>query len=134
VEQNYDIHNQELLAIIHGLQAWRHILLSTLHIIMIYTDHKNLTFYRSACRIARQVAQYLGELANYHFTLIHKPGTLNPADVFSQQLDHDTGTSDNEDVLVLGLELFANATELLNLEQSVFAMQEKYEEWIMELQ
>ena len=52
VERNHDIHDWELLAIIHGLHAWRHILLSTPHIITIYTDHKNLTFYRSAHRIA----------------------------------------------------------------------------------
>ena len=50
-EQNYDIHDRELLAIIHGLHAWRHILLSTPHIITIYTDHKNLTFYRSTHQI-----------------------------------------------------------------------------------
>ena len=53
VERNYDIHDRELLAIIHRLHACRHILLSTPHIITIYTDHKNLTFYRSTHWIAR---------------------------------------------------------------------------------
>ena len=52
-EWNYNIHDRELLAIIHGLRAWRHILLSTPYTITIYTDHKNLTFYRSAHQIAR---------------------------------------------------------------------------------
>ena len=52
-ERNYDIHDRELLAIIHGLRAWRHILLSSPHVITIYTDHKNLTYYRHAQRIAR---------------------------------------------------------------------------------
>ena len=126
VEQNYNIHNRELLAIIHGLHAWRHILLSTPHIITIYTDHKNLTFYRSTHRIAQQVVRYLGELADYHFALVHKPGTLNHVDVFSWWLDHNTGVSDNEDIIVLGLELFTNAVELLNLEQSVFTAQERH--------
>jgi hypothetical protein len=51
-EQNYNIHDHELLVIIYGLKAWRHILLLTLHIITIYTDHNNLTFYRLAHRIA----------------------------------------------------------------------------------
>ena len=80
------------------------------------------------------MAQYLGELTDYHFTLVHKPGTLNRADAFSRWLDHDTGTSDNEDVVVLGPELFANATELLDLEQSVFTAQEEHGDWIEELQ
>ena len=58
-EQNYDIHDQELLAIIHGLRAWRHILLSSPHVITIHTDHKNLTYYRHTQRIAQRVAQYV---------------------------------------------------------------------------
>ena len=43
-------------------------------------------FYRSAHRIAQRVAQYLGELTDYHFTLVHKPGTSNHTDVFSQHV------------------------------------------------
>ena len=54
--------------------------------------------------------------------------------MFSRQPDHDTGTLDNEDVVVLGLELFANAMELLNLEQDVFTAQGEHGEWIRELQ
>ena len=68
------------------------------------------------------MAQYLGELADYYFTLVHKPGTLNHADAFSRRLDHDTSISDNEDVVILGLDLFANAAEILDLEQNVFTM------------
>ena len=79
------------------------------------------------------MARYLEELADYHFTLVHKPGTLNHANAFLQWPDHDTGTSDNEDIVVLGLELFANATELLDLEQDVFDAQREHEEWIGEL-
>ena len=80
------------------------------------------------------MAQYLGELANYHFTLVHKPGTLNHADAFSRWPDHNNGTLDNEDVIILGLELFANATELLDLEQKVFATQEEHKDEIEKLQ
>ena len=80
------------------------------------------------------MAQYLGELADYHFTLVHKSGTLNRADAFSRWPDHDTGTSDNEDIVVLGPELFANATKLLDLEQNVFAAQEEHRNWIEGLQ
>ena len=47
-EHNYDIYNRELLAIIHGLRAWCHILLSSPHVITIYMNHKNLTYYQHA--------------------------------------------------------------------------------------
>ena len=82
-ERNYDIHDRELLAIIHGLRAWCHILLSSPHVVTIYTDHKNLMYYRHAQRIARRVARYLGELADYNFVLVHKPGTSNHVDHLS---------------------------------------------------
>jgi hypothetical protein len=50
-EHNYDIHDHKLLAIIHGLRAWCHLFLSSPHVLMVYTDHKNLTYYRHVQRI-----------------------------------------------------------------------------------
>ena len=44
-ERNYDIHDSELLALIHGLANWRHLLVGTTHPIMVYMDHKNLEYY-----------------------------------------------------------------------------------------
>ena len=79
------------------------------------------------------MARYLGELADYHFTLVHKPGNLNRANAFSRRPDHDNGASDNEDVVVLGPELFANAAEILNLEQEVFAAQKEHRNKIEKL-
>ena len=50
-ERNYDIHDRELLAIIHGLRTWCHILLSSPHVITIYTNHKNLMYYQHTQQI-----------------------------------------------------------------------------------
>ena len=132
-ERNYDIHDRELLAIIHGLRTWRHLLLSSPHTITIYTDHKNLTYYRQANCIARRVARYLGELADYDFKLVHKPGTANKADHLSRHPDYDTGTNDNEDVVVLPPHLFVNVVDTLSLEQEVYEAQKEHEEEVEEL-
>jgi RNase H-like domain found in reverse transcriptase len=43
----YNVHDRELLAIILGLKRWQHLLLGAKHLIKIYTDHKNLQYYRS---------------------------------------------------------------------------------------
>ena len=43
---DYDIHNQELLAVYRGLTHNHHHLLSSPHPITVYTDHKNLEYYR----------------------------------------------------------------------------------------
>jgi hypothetical protein len=44
VEQNYEIHNTEMLAIIQGLEEWRHYLEGARHPVEIWTDHKNEVF------------------------------------------------------------------------------------------
>ena len=44
-EQNYDIHNRELLAVFRGLTAYCHLLLSSPHPVTVYTDHNNLKYY-----------------------------------------------------------------------------------------
>ncbi len=42
------------------------------------------------------------ELAEYHFVLRHKPGTLNKkADLLSRHDDHDQGKEDNDNVVIL---------------------------------
>jgi hypothetical protein len=45
VEQNYEIHNTEMLAIIRGLEEWRHYLEGVRHPVEIWTDHKNLEYF-----------------------------------------------------------------------------------------
>jgi len=41
-ERNYEIHDKEMLAIIRGLEAWRHLLEGAQYKFKIWTDHKNL--------------------------------------------------------------------------------------------
>jgi hypothetical protein len=46
VECNYKIHNTEMLAIIQGLEEWQHYPEDTQHPVEIWTDHKNLEYFR----------------------------------------------------------------------------------------
>ena len=41
-EQNYDIYDQELLAIIQALKTWRHYLQGSKTEVQVFTNHKNL--------------------------------------------------------------------------------------------
>jgi hypothetical protein len=45
VERHYEIHNTEMLAIIRGLEEWRHYLEGARHPVEIWTDHKNLKYF-----------------------------------------------------------------------------------------
>lgn len=47
-ERNYDVGDRELLAIKAALEKWRYLLEGAAHPILIYTDHNNLEYFRSA--------------------------------------------------------------------------------------
>ena len=44
-ERNYEIHDKEMLAIIRGLESWRHLLKGAQFKFEIWTDHKNLEYF-----------------------------------------------------------------------------------------
>jgi len=44
-EQNYEIHDKEILAMIRELEAWRHLLKSIKFKFEIWTDYKNLEYF-----------------------------------------------------------------------------------------
>jgi hypothetical protein len=56
VERNYEIHDTEMLAIIQGLEEWRHYLEGARHPVEIWTVHKNLEYFRVAQKLNRRQA------------------------------------------------------------------------------
>ena len=44
-KRNYKIYDKEILAIIRGLENWRHLLEDTCFKFEIWTDHKNLEYF-----------------------------------------------------------------------------------------
>jgi len=55
-ERNYEIHDKEMLAIIRGLEAWRHLLEGAQFKFKIWTDHKNLEYFMKAQKLNRRQA------------------------------------------------------------------------------
>jgi len=45
------IHNKEMLAIIHVLEEWRHFLEGAIYLVEIWTDHKNLEYFMMAKKL-----------------------------------------------------------------------------------
>jgi Integrase zinc binding domain len=117
-----------------GLQQWRHLLLSSPFQMMVVMDHANLQYYRQLQKINWQVARYLGDLAEYNFKLIHKPGRLNRANHLSRQPDYDKGKEDNAEVQVLQDHMFTNAVVSLDIKQEVYDAQEGHIGSIAQLQ
>ena len=50
-ERNYEIYDQELLAIIRALEEWQHYIQESPHTTVIFSDHKNLTYYCEARKL-----------------------------------------------------------------------------------
>jgi len=53
-ERNYEIHDKEILAIIRGLEAWRHLLEGAQNKFEIWTDHKNLEYFMKVWKLNRR--------------------------------------------------------------------------------
>lgn len=51
VENNYNLGNKELLAIKAALEEWRHWLEGAEHPFLVWTDHKNLKYIKTAKRL-----------------------------------------------------------------------------------
>uniref|UniRef100_A0A8C5PCP2 ribonuclease H n=1 Tax=Leptobrachium leishanense TaxID=445787 RepID=A0A8C5PCP2_9ANUR len=50
-EKNYSVGEKELLAIKSALEEWRHLLEGAKHPVVVYTDHRNLEYLRTAKRL-----------------------------------------------------------------------------------
>ena len=53
IERNYDVHDKEMLGIMHALEAWQHYLEGCQYRFEIWTDHRNLEYFMSAKKLNR---------------------------------------------------------------------------------
>ena len=94
-ERNYDIYDRELMAIVRALEHWRHYLIG-LDEFEIYSDHKNLEYWKTAKNLTRRQARWSLFLAEFHFKIVPKSGkTMGKPDAMSRQKQHQV--SDAED-------------------------------------
>ncbi len=93
MEMNYEIYDKELLAIMLALSKWWHYLMGSAENIEIWTDHQNLQYFQLPQKLNWRQVCWVTELAEYHFTLHHKPRAQNvKADLLSRRWDDDQGT------------------------------------------
>ena len=110
-EQNYDIYDRELLAIIYAVKAFKYLLLGAQHKFLVRSDHNNLKYFKSSHKITPRQARWMEFLQDYDFTLEHLPGKANTiADLLSRRTDLSKGVNINENVTILPENLFAKAT------------------------
>src|ERR1700678_2098087 len=98
---------------IRALEEWRHYIQGPKHTTIIYSDHKNLTYFQTAQKLNRQQARWSLYLSEFDLKLIHLPGSkMIQSDTLSRQPDHGIGIEqDNEDMVLLPENLFINLLE-----------------------
>ena len=113
-EQNYDIYDWELLAVICALKAWRHYLHGSPFPIQVFIDHKNLTYFCKPQVLNHCQACWLLDLVDFNLTIIHVPGSqLAGPDALSRRPDLlPSTTPENEGVTLLPPSLFVNLIDM----------------------
>ena len=99
MEQNYEIHDKDMLAVIQCLQAWRHFLEDAKWKFEIWSDYKNLEYFMSNQKLNRWQARWALYLSRFDFVLKHIPKSrMGKVDGLSRRLDWEIGVErDNEE-------------------------------------
>ena len=109
---NYDIYDQELLAVILALEEWCQYLQGTAHPITIITDHKNLSYIKDPQKLSRRQARWSLFLQDFNIQWQVTPGTkMAPADALSRR-DHVDTTLDNQETLICPEPIIIQALDL----------------------
>ena len=114
-ERNYEIHDKEMLAIIRGLEAWRHLLEGAQFKFEIWTDHKNLEYFMKVQKLNRRQAHWALYLFRFDFTLKHVLGMrMGKADGLSRRPDWKIGVDkDNENQVIIKDNWIRNLQEVV---------------------
>ena len=99
-ELSYDVHNKELLAIVDTFEEWQAYLEGSRHPIVVYSDHKNLSYFTTTKKLNRQQVRWAELLASYNFQIHYRKGSKNRrADALSRRSDLTTEETQERSLL-----------------------------------
>lgn len=70
-ELNYDVFDMEMLAVIFSITKWRHFFKGAQHKTIIYSDHQNLTKFKSTVKLNRRQSHWAEEFATFDYDLYY---------------------------------------------------------------
>lgn len=123
-ERNYQIYDRELLGIVRSFEEWRHLLEGSPHTVQVFSDHKNLTFFRTPQKLNRRQARWHLFLSQFDMELHHIPGPkMIQSDTLSRLHHLNQEENDNDDVTLLPDSMFIDNIALedtIVLPESIF--------------
>ena len=118
-EQNYKIHNKEILAAVRCLEVWRHFLEEKITKFEIWTDYKNLEYFMKAQKLNKRQARWALYLFMFDFMQKHvlgskigKANSLSRRPDWKVEVDRD---NENKTLLVKPEQLRERRTEKVEL-------------------
>ena len=101
IKGNYKVHDKEILAVIRGLENWRHLLEGTKFKFEVWMDYKNLDYFMKAQKLNRKQVYWIFYLLRFNFTLKHILGTkIEKTDRLSRRLDWKVSIEKNNEFVV----------------------------------
>jgi hypothetical protein len=76
-EINYEVHDNELLAVVDSFKVWCRYLEGTVGTVMVFSDHQNLEYFTTTKALNRRQGRWAQELAAYDFKIVYRPGSQN---------------------------------------------------------
>ena len=96
-----------MLAIILVLWEWWQYLLGAKYQVEIWTDYKNLSYFKAPQDLNQRQAQWVIELKDYDLKIVLKASKeMKKADILSRWADHERRENDNKNVILLKPEWF----------------------------
>jgi len=88
-EPNYEIHDEELLAILEAFREWKHYLLGAEDPVTVYTDHQTLQYFLTTKVWNPRGIRWAQWLANFNFEIVYHPGSRGgKPDALSRRLEY----------------------------------------------
>jgi len=74
---SYDVYDKEILAVVYSRKKCRYFLQGATHKTIVYSDHQNLTYFKTAVSLNRRQARWAEDLVSFNFDLYYRKGSAN---------------------------------------------------------
>lgn len=101
-KRRWQVHDQELGAIVAYSAEWRSWLLGSQVPTSVFPDHSNLKYFMTAQSPTAKQTRWASLLSKPSFDILHIPGRMNPADPASRRSDCADGKPITDKVVLSG--------------------------------
>lgn len=78
-ETRYDIHDREMLGVMHAVRAWRAELTGINQHFEVWSDHEALKWFSTKQKLNDRQIRWMQELQSFDFQIVYQPGQDNSA-------------------------------------------------------